>query len=64
MPHFRLLLRNILRTFLRILDNDFSVEHTGVRKRQRAGTLERVVEYDAEAFKKAWDYLADDEEEA
>ena len=38
--------------FLRIVvsDNDFSVEHTGVRKRQREGTLERVVKYDKEAF--------------
>ena len=26
------------------------VEHTGVRKRQREGTLERVVKYDKEAF--------------
>ncbi|CAN0061435.1 unnamed protein product, partial [Laminaria digitata] len=31
-------------------DNDFSVEHTGVSARQRAGTLERVVKYDQEAF--------------
>ena len=31
-------------------DNDFIVEHTGVRKRQREGTLERVVKYDKEAF--------------
>ena len=36
-------------------DNDFSVEHTGVRVRQMAGTLERVVKYDAVAFQKAWD---------
>lgn len=40
------------------------MEHSGVRKRQRAGTLERVVKYDAVAFGKAWDFLADDEEEA
>ena len=39
-------------------DNDFSVEHTGVRVRQMAGTLERVVKYDAVAFEKAWDFLA------
>ena len=39
-------------------DNDFKVEHTGVSRRQRAGTLERVVKYDQEAFTKAWDYLA------
>ena len=30
-------------------DNDFSVEHTVVRVRQMAGTLERVVKYDAVA---------------
>ena len=35
-----------------------------MRKRQREGTLERVVKYDVEAFKTAWDYLADEEEEA
>lgn len=39
-------------------DNDFSVEHTGVTVRQRAGTLERVVTYYQEAFSKAWDNLA------
>ena len=39
-------------------DNDFSVEHTGVTARQKAGTLERVAKYDQEAFTKAWDYLA------
>ena len=39
-------------------DNDFSVEHTGVRKRQRAGTLERTVRYDKKAFEKAWKWLA------
>ena len=38
--------------------NDFRVEHTGVKARQRAGTTERVVKYDAEAFSAAWDYLA------
>ena len=38
-------------------DNDFSVEHTGVTARQRAGTLERVVKYDQDAFSKAWDYV-------
>ena len=45
-------------------DNDFSVEYTGVRVRQMAGTLERVVKYDAVAFQKTWDFLAssDDEE--
>ena len=31
-------------------DHDISVEHAGVRKRQREGTLERVVTYDVEAF--------------
>ena len=39
-------------------DNDFSVEHTGVRVRQMAGTLERVGKYDPVAFQKAWDFLA------
>ena len=34
-------------------DNDFAVEHTGVRKRQREGTLEKVVNYDKEAFERA-----------
>ncbi|CAM9788620.1 unnamed protein product, partial [Sphacelaria rigidula] len=34
-------------------DNDFSVEHSGVRVRQRAGTLERVVKYDKDTFTKA-----------
>lgn len=38
--------------------NDFNVGHTGVTARQTAGTLEREVKYDQEAFKKAWDYLA------
>ena len=44
-------------------DNDFSVEHTGVRVRQMAGTLERVVKYDAVAFQKAWDFLASSNDE-
>ena len=44
-------------------DNDFSVEHTGVRVRQMAGTLERVVKYDAVAFPKAWDFLASSDDE-
>ena len=44
-------------------DNDFSVEHTGVRVRQMAGTLERVVTYDAVAFQKAWDFLASSDDE-
>ena len=39
-------------------DNDFIVEHTGVRKRQREGTLERVVKYDKEALDKAWAWMA------
>ena len=51
-------------TLRKMGDNDFSVEHTGVRVRQMAGTLERVVKYDAVAFQNAWDFLAssDDEE--
>ena len=45
-------------------DNDsFSVEHTGVRVRQMAGTLERVVKYDAVAFQKASDFLASSDDE-
>ena len=38
--------------------------NAGVRKRQREGTLERMVKYDVEAFETALDYLADEEEEA
>ena len=38
-------------------DNDVCVEHTGVRVRQRAGTLERVVN-DVGAFQRAWEFLA------
>ena len=45
-------------TLRKMGDNDFSVEHTGVTARQEAGTLDRVVKYDQEAFTKAWDYLA------
>ena len=44
-------------------DKDFTVEHTGVRVRQMAGTLERVVKYDAVAFQKAWDFLASSDDE-
>ena len=44
-------------------DNDFSVEHTGARVRQMAGTLERVVKYDAVVFQKAWDFLASSDDE-
>ena len=48
-------------------DNDFAVEHTGVRKRQREGTLEKVVEYDKEAFERAYAWMAsspsDDEDD-
>ena len=44
-------------------DNDLSVEHTGVRVRQMAGTLERVVKYDAVAFQKAWDFPASSDDE-
>ena len=45
-------------TLRKMGDNDFSVEHTGVTARQKAGTLERVVKYYQEAFPKAWDYQA------
>ena len=44
-------------------DNDFSEEHTGVRVPQMAGTLERVVKYDAVAFQKAWDFMASSDDE-
>ena len=44
-------------------ENDFRVEHTGVGKRHRDGTLETVVKYDAEAFSAAWHYLADSDKE-
>ena len=37
---------------------DFFPEHTGVSARQRAGTLESVVQYDQETFAKVWDYPA------
>ena len=50
-------------TLRKLGDNDFRVEHTGVGKRQRDGTLETVVKYDAEAFSAAWDYLADSDKE-
>ena len=50
-------------TLRKMGDNDFSVEHTGVRVRQMAGTLERVVKYDAVAFQKAWDFLASSDDE-
>ena len=36
---------------------------TGVRVRQRAGALESVVTYDRDAFKRAWDLLADAEDD-
>ena len=45
-------------TLRKLGDNDFIVERKGVSARQGAGTLERVVKYDQEAFTKAWDYLA------
>ena len=45
-------------TLCAMSDNDFNAEHTAVTAWQRAGTLERQVKYDREAFKKAWDYLA------
>ena len=40
-------------------DNDFAVEHTGVRKRQREGTLEKVVKYDKEAFERVGIFAPD-----
>ena len=50
-------------TLRQMVDNDFSVEHTGVRVWQMAGTLERVVKYDAVAFQKAWDFQASSDDE-
>lgn len=48
-------------------DNDFAVEHTGVRKRQREGTLENVVKYDKDALERAYAWMAsspsDDEDD-
>ena len=44
-------------TLRKMGDNDFSVEHTGVTARQKAGAIERVVKNYQEAFTKAWDYL-------
>ena len=39
-------------------DDNSSVEHTGVKKRQREVTLERVVKYDREALEMAYAWLA------
>ena len=54
-------------TLRNVGDNDFAVEHTGVRKRQREGTLEKVVKYDKEAFERAYAWMAsspsDDEDD-
>ena len=50
-------------TLRKMGDNDFRVEHTGVSARQKAGTLERVVEYDKKAFAEAWDYMAKSDSE-
>ena len=49
-------------------DNDFAVEHTGVRKRQREGTLEKMVNTTGrEAFERAYAWMAsspsDDEDD-
>lgn len=38
-------------------DTVFAVEHTGVRKRQREGTLKRAVKYDKEALEKAYAWM-------
>ena len=54
-------------TFCDVGDNDFAVEHAGARKRQREGTLEKVVKYDKEAFERAYAWMAsspsDDEDD-
>ena len=39
-------------------DNECGVEHTGGRKRQRAGTLERTVKYDKKAFDTGQEWLS------
>ena len=57
------LLKVYNQTLRKLGDNDFRVKHTGVGKRQRDGTLETVVKYDAEAFSAAWDYPADSDKE-
>ena len=54
-------------TFYNVGDNDFAVENTRVRKRQREGTLEKVMKYDKEAFERTYAWMAsspsDDEAE-
>ena len=40
------------------------MKHADVSSRQRAGTLERVVKYDQEAFSEVWDYLASSSSDA
>ena len=54
-------------TLRNVGDNDFAVEHTRVRKRQREGTFEKVVKYDKEAFERAYAWIAsspsDDEDD-
>ena len=75
-PFLRIFLRTFLIIFMRILViiRDYHPKPTPtlkprhlVSKRQRAGTLEKVVKYDKEAFDKAWAWMAsspsDDEEE-
>lgn len=39
--------------------DDFEVEHTGTRKRQREGTLAKLVEADREASKAGLDWWVD-----
>lgn len=45
-------------TLRKMGDNDLSVEYSGVKKRQRAGSLERVVKCGKEVFHKAWAWMA------
>lgn len=39
-------------------NTDFSVAPTGVRKRQKVETLERMVKYDNMVFERAWEFPA------
>ena len=53
-PVLRSFFRNFevhAQTFCNVGDNDFAAEHTGVRKRQREGILEKVVKYDGRLSK-------------
>ena len=38
------------------------MKNSGLRVLQKAGTLKRVVKYDVDAFRAAWDFLSDAED--